>query len=101
MAQRAGRGKLPLATFVSQSGPAALVLNVRIRFPLDNLLNGKSCPAEVGCYLVRTKKEKVHADLLPPPLIQMNAVVADVESEQQDPAWSQHSPELAQRSGHV
>src|SRR5262245_13131315 len=76
---------------------STLVLNVRIRVPLDNLLNVKACLMEVGCHLVRTKKEKVHADLLSPPLLQMNAVVADMESEQQDPTWSQHSPEFAQR----
>jgi hypothetical protein len=57
------------------------MLNVRIRLTLDNLLNVESCFAKVACDLAGTVKEEVNAHSLAPPLIQMNGVVADVESQ--------------------
>ncbi len=71
------------------------MLNIGIRLSFDNLLNLESCGAEAVCGLGGTEKEEVNADFLTPPLIQMNGIVANVESQQQQSARSQNSPKLA------
>jgi hypothetical protein len=81
--------------------PSALVLDVGIRLPLDQLLNLESCRTESTHHLVRMEKEEVHANLVTPPLIQMNGLVADVEGQKEYPAWPQDPPQLAQRPRQV
>src|SRR5262249_5574100 len=52
---------------------------------------------EIAGHLVGAEKEEVYANLVAPPLLQMNSLIADVEGQKQDPARSQDSPQLAQR----
>jgi hypothetical protein len=58
------------------------MLDLGIRLPLDDLLDLESCCPDVARHFVRTEKEEIDGDSLPSPLIQMNGLVADVESEQ-------------------
>src|SRR6185503_19436056 len=68
---------------------------------LDNLINFKSCRAKVAGHFIRAEEKEINTDFLIPPLIQMNGVVANMKCQQQDPARSQDSEELAKSPRHV
>src|SRR5207249_743193 len=74
--------------------PSALVLNIGIRLSLDNLFDLEASNSEIARHLVGTEEEEINTDFLPPPLLQMNGIVADVKSQQ-------NSAKLARRTRHV
>lgn len=59
------------------------MLNLRVGISLDSLLDLETYQPQVALHLVPTKKEKINANLVAPPLVQVNRVATDVESQEQ------------------
>src|SRR5580700_9481425 len=81
--------------------PPTLMLDLRIGLALDDFLDLKSSVTEVLRHFVGAKKEEINADLVPPPFVQMNGVVANMKSQKQFAARSEHSEKFSERSGQI
>jgi hypothetical protein len=57
------------------------MLDGGIGLALDDLLNLKIRCRQVACHLVGLEKEKVHADRVSPPLVEVNGILSDVETQ--------------------
>src|SRR5262245_32481268 len=73
---------------------SALVLDVGIWLPLDDLIYFESTGTQTARHLVGIEEEEINTDSLPPPLIQVNGLVADVEAQQQNTVGAQNSVKL-------
>ena len=87
----------PSRVFGEDVSPPTLVFYTGIWLSLDNLPDLKARRLEETSHLFRTVEDEVDRDLLSPPFVQVQDVIADVKSQEQQAPWSQDSLEFAPR----
>jgi hypothetical protein len=77
------------------------VLDVGIGVPFDDLLDLEAGRRQGVPHLFGPEEGEVERDPLPPPLVQVQGVIADVEGEEQQAARFQHPFHLAERGDDI